>query len=68
MLAISKRPNGNYRLQDGVFIIKDNVEPAEIFNEMEKAIRDQTGAKGAVEFYDIHGTALVKINREERTR
>ena len=68
MIAINKRPNGKYRIQDGVFIIKDNVDPAEIFNEMEKAIRDQTGAKGAVEFYDIHGTALVKISREERTR
>lgn len=68
MIAIKKMNNGKYRIQDGVFIIKDNVEPAEIFNEMEKAIRDQTGAKGAVEFYDIHGTALVKISREERTR
>ena len=68
MIEIKKRHNGKYRIQDGVFIIKDNVEPSEIFNEMEKAIRDQTGAKGAVEFYDVHGTALVKINREERTR
>lgn len=68
MIAIKKMSNGKYRLQDGVFIIKDNIEPAEIFDEMEKAIRDQTGAKGEVEFYDIHGTALVKINREERTR
>ena len=68
MIVIKKIHNGKYRIQDGVFIIKDNVEPTEIFDEMEKTIRDQTGAKGAVEFYNIHGTALVKINREDRTR
>ena len=58
MLTVKKRQNGKYRIEDGAFIIKDNIDAERIFDEIEKEIRERTGATGAFNIFTVEGEKI----------
>lgn len=42
-LKITRNGNGNYRINDGIFIVKDNIPEDKLFEEIEKASQDMSG-------------------------
>lgn len=58
MLTVKKRQNGKFRIEDGAFIIKDNIDAERIFDEIEKAIRERTGATGEFNILTMKGEKI----------
>ena len=58
MITVKKLANGKYRIEEGVFIIKDNVDAEKLFDAIEREVRERTGATGAFNIFTTEGEKI----------